>query len=714
MPFFGEKSNPLDYSQIIKELNSQKIGADYVESSYHCPLLHAAIIEDIPQAYRAVVDYYREKYSRPGEKFTFIEAINLKDTTGKTALHHACNQGNYELVKYLMDAGASDKITDNNGNLPLHFAAAKFNFPITEYLLTKRQLNFLMSLLGTESNDNYEQANVGATNNAGMTPLFMAINLFVDEGNVEAKNNQEKVIHALLNSYSDKQLVDEIDVPKPGVSSYFELAISRKLSLSVIEKLLKKISIKIDKQNSEGLTALQLAIITKNKDLVALLLENNADMSIKNAGKTALHLAAEQKNLDAEILELLLEHAASLGQVDFVDNQGNTPFHIALSHCDETIAKLFVDYGANVNAKDMVDNTPLHLAILALERADNDDDSNKHQQVYFYLYGLSDKTLRNKNGRTAEDLLNIHLRVNPEFHDIDLNDSLTESNLDRSNATGDDKDSPTRMVMKLNTAAISSAATTPASTSRSDSDSVKPLISNLTLVNTKPKGFLDKSKNYLLSSWRKFKTTRVGRFVKRHPYISAAIFAVVLTGFVALCVFVPPIAAKIPILLAVTKALTATKILTNSSAILDPIAKTIAMVIPAVAVAITGGSIKLGHYFYSRVTQDKAKNNPVFKYEQGIVSSRRSATEEPPKIKYTISKERVAVHKYKLDKKDFSIRDYLPRFLVSCWGEDEEENNNGVVKNGKEKERAQSSGEQENPIFDATRRENDFQRMDLS
>ena len=71
----------------------------------------------------------------------------------------------------------------------------------------------------------------------------------------------------------------------------------------------------------------------------------------------------------------------------------------------------------------------------------------------------------------------------------------------------------------------------------------------------------------------------------------------------ALCVFVPAIAAHIPIIPLISKVLSKISFIAN---IVDPIAKTVAMLIPAVVVAGLTAVIKLGQLCYQKITSDSA------------------------------------------------------------------------------------------------------------
>ncbi len=96
-------------------------------------------------------------------------------------------------------------------------------------------------------------------------------------------------------------------------------------------------------------------------EMVALLLNNNADIHSLVRHKTPLHIAVNGYNI-YEIIELLLQHDRTI--VDVGDNENNTALHMAVRQRDVNITKLLIKYGANVNMQESDGgHTPLHMAV---------------------------------------------------------------------------------------------------------------------------------------------------------------------------------------------------------------------------------------------------------------------------------------------------------------------------------------------------------------
>lgn len=92
------------------------------------------------------------------------------------------------------------------------------------------------------------------------------------------------------------------------------------------------------------------------------------------------------------------------------NDMGQTYLHIALSkHANYNIIKLLIEYGSNVNAQDINNETPLHVCLVFPDRKDNKKEDYENIQDYFeYLRKIiplllennANKTLKNINGDT--------------------------------------------------------------------------------------------------------------------------------------------------------------------------------------------------------------------------------------------------------------------------------------------------------------------------
>ncbi|WP_252321182.1 ankyrin repeat domain-containing protein, partial [Spiroplasma endosymbiont of Lariophagus distinguendus] len=126
--------------------------------------------------------------------------INAQDEEGLTILHYAVDNGDLEMVKFLIDYnfnlnddillvdelfkvlikrfknGANVNIKNIYGDTPLHYAVDNGYFEIAEFLLKNG-------------------ANINAQDNEGFTPLYSAID-----------NNDFKIVELLIKNYVNVQI----------------------------------------------------------------------------------------------------------------------------------------------------------------------------------------------------------------------------------------------------------------------------------------------------------------------------------------------------------------------------------------------------------------------------------------------------------------------------------------------------------------------------
>ena len=132
----------------------------------------------------------------------------------------------------------------------------------------------------------------------------------------------------------------------------------------------------IDGQNAKGHVALHLALCNLRGDIevVRALLDQNANPNARDrTGQAPLHAVAHGCSADEEdgsshllikAARLLLKHGAD---TEAVDASQRTPLHVAASHGRTALVSMLIAKGANPNAQDASGATPLHLAARALE-----------------------------------------------------------------------------------------------------------------------------------------------------------------------------------------------------------------------------------------------------------------------------------------------------------------------------------------------------------
>jgi ankyrin repeat protein len=113
-------------------------------------------------------------------------------------------------------------------------------------------------------------------------------------------------------------------------------------------------------KNKDGNTPIHLVARDDNVRMCKLLMKyEQLDLTVTNKmGKTPLHLACanEKANVAAILINKL-----NIEQLNLLDVQGRTPLHECAENINGTLAKYLIRHGADENAKDIRENTILHL-----------------------------------------------------------------------------------------------------------------------------------------------------------------------------------------------------------------------------------------------------------------------------------------------------------------------------------------------------------------
>ena len=224
-----------------------------------------------------------------------------------TPLHAASQYGKIEIVRLLLDRGATVNAEGKDGDKPLHCVLYR------EHNSQEEGVRVAQLLLE-------RGADVNTRRNDHLTPLHLATNF----GNLE-------IVRLLLDHSADPEANAEGNMG---------------------EKPLHKVSYGKYRSQEDRVSVAEL------------LLEHGADVNTRRDDhRTPLHFASLFGNF--EIVQLFIDHGA---EVDPVDDLGKTPLHdVGKYNFQEDdgvrVAQLLLDHGADVNAKSSVGHTPLALAI---------------------------------------------------------------------------------------------------------------------------------------------------------------------------------------------------------------------------------------------------------------------------------------------------------------------------------------------------------------
>lgn len=207
---------------------------------------------------------------------------------GETPLHIASRAGHLEIVKLLIENGASLNIKEANGDTPLHNAINGKHLEIVQLLIEKG-------------------SNVNEKGAFALTPIHTAFD-----------SSQEEIIKLLLNKGSDVNTKDNRE----------QTVLHKAVSLGNLEitKLIVAKGIDANLKNEFGHTALHIAIQFGNIDLIKYLIKNNANVNIQDIeGMTPLH-STTANGAYPEIIQILLSQGADR---TLMNNNGKTALDIA-------------------------------------------------------------------------------------------------------------------------------------------------------------------------------------------------------------------------------------------------------------------------------------------------------------------------------------------------------------------------------------------------
>ncbi len=292
--------------------------------------------------------------------------VDTKDRAGCTAFRLACDAANTTSMEFLLNNGAQIDTQDLEGNTPLGSTVKNMrNSWDGEKLIL-----FLIE----------KQANVNARNNAGETPLTLAVNAQYEDAiekllfagadpNIADNNGLTPLCHAAIsgNTRSFEMLASKgADITikdNAGLSPLYHAAIHK--HSSIVDYLLEKINLsqlsELEKAALLSYTALRGY---GNINYVQELLDRGFSINAKDAnGRTPISHVAERGRL--EMFQFLENQGADLS---IEDNNGKKPTdHVFSSVPDVNIVQYLTQKGIALNYKD---KGSVYLLNAAIEKND--------------------------------------------------------------------------------------------------------------------------------------------------------------------------------------------------------------------------------------------------------------------------------------------------------------------------------------------------------
>ena len=191
------------------------------------------------------------------------------------------------------------------------------------------------------------KANVNSLDSKGETPLMYAI-----------KGEHVSMVRLLI------QQCSQVNTKNYNNETTLHLAVE-KGNLEIVDFLYSNLSHFPNHPNCNGLTPLLLACKNNFHEIVDLIIDKIDDLSTinlrdKEYGKSALHWAVKHGNI--ELIEKLLYLGADPNLQDF---NSETPFLLAVKYfLPSQIVETFLRCDSNVEAKDLMNKTALHYAVI--------------------------------------------------------------------------------------------------------------------------------------------------------------------------------------------------------------------------------------------------------------------------------------------------------------------------------------------------------------
>jgi ankyrin repeat protein len=259
--------------------------------------------------------------------------LEKADRDGWTPLHAAAANGQQESAKELLSLGAKLEAKAGDERTPL-YCAARYGYPAVARMLLSRG------------------ASVEAPTKEGWTPLHGAV----------AKAGNGPVVQVLLEF--------DANIEAPTVRGWTPLICATVNGQEAMVRLLLEKdpnfpnfpTAKVNAQSKNGNTALHAACTNKEQNIVSVLIENGADLTLKNdQHETGFYLIARH-GFTVVMRQLFENERIDMAAVLDKTDRGRRALYTAIHWGYGDMALLLLQNGANPGSSDLDENTELHWA----------------------------------------------------------------------------------------------------------------------------------------------------------------------------------------------------------------------------------------------------------------------------------------------------------------------------------------------------------------
>ncbi|XP_050061622.1 uncharacterized protein LOC114130078 [Aphis gossypii] len=356
--------------------------------------------------------------------------VDIPDDDGHTALHLAVIAGNLPLVRFLLVSGQADpNKRDAEGHSTVHWATVCADVDALELVLSHGGTTSSADVHGGYAIHYAAQmcgngaCRSGDARNTGVRVLQLLLSFGADV-HVTDKHGRQPILWAASAGSADAIItlvngganVESHD--KDGLTA-LHCAASRG-HVECVDGLLTLCGCEVDAVDSNSCSALFYAVTLGHADATEILLEHGANPDRQDGkGRTPAHCGAFKGQL--ETVRLLAEHGANLWlrnskggyplhdavrsgrkelvlwlismrpeSVDYYDDDGKRPLHIAALNNNLEMSKIILDNGASINPVMKIKGermTPLDVALRK---------NNRHLAKFLNLFGGKPASKLNK------------------------------------------------------------------------------------------------------------------------------------------------------------------------------------------------------------------------------------------------------------------------------------------------------------------------------